>query len=46
MWRRSGDIHAATNTAAGVGRAFGYLLIAFGMVLAFEGAPSGDCGSR
>jgi Zn-dependent protease/predicted transcriptional regulator len=41
MWRRSGDIHAATNTAAGMGRAFGYLLIAFGMVLVFEGVPSG-----
>ncbi len=41
LWRRSGDIAAATNTAAGLGRAFGYLLIAFGALLAFGGAPGG-----
>jgi Zn-dependent protease len=41
LWRRSGDIVAATSAAAGVGRAFGYLLIAFGALLAFRGAPGG-----
>jgi hypothetical protein len=41
LWRRNGDIAAATNTAAGLGRAFGYLLIACGVLLAFGGAPGG-----
>jgi len=41
IWRRTGDLAAATNTAAGFGRVFGYLLIAFGVLLAFEGAPGG-----
>ncbi len=41
LWRRSGDIGAATNTAAALGRAFGYLLIAFGVFLTFSGAPGG-----
>jgi Zn-dependent protease/predicted transcriptional regulator len=41
MWRNSGDIVAATNRAAGLGRAFGYLLIGAGMLLAFGGAPGG-----
>jgi Zn-dependent protease/predicted transcriptional regulator len=41
LWRRSGDIDAATNTAAGLGRGFGYLLIAFGVLLTFNGAPGG-----
>jgi Zn-dependent protease len=41
LWRRRGDIVAATNAAARLGRAFGYLLIAFGVLLAFNGAPSG-----
>ena len=39
LWRRSGDIAAATNTAARLGRAFGYLLIAFGFLLTLNGAP-------
>jgi len=41
LWRRSGDLAAATNTAAALGRAFGYLLIGFGVLLAFGGAPGG-----
>jgi Zn-dependent protease len=41
LWRRSGDIGAATNTAAGLGRGFGYFLIAFGVLLTFNGAPEG-----
>ena len=41
LWRRSGDIGAATNTAAALGRGFGYLLIAFGVFLTFSGAPGG-----
>jgi Zn-dependent protease/predicted transcriptional regulator len=41
LWRRSGDIGEATNTAAGLGRGFGYLLIAFGVLLTFNGAPGG-----
>jgi len=41
MWQHSGDIVAATNRAAGLGRAFGYLLIGSGMLLAFGGAPGG-----
>jgi len=41
LWRRSGDIAAATDTAARLGRAFGYLLIGMGIILAFNGAPGG-----
>jgi len=41
MWRHSGDIVAATNRAAWMGRAFGYVLIGGGMLLAFGGAPGG-----
>ncbi|MGZ4372057.1 MAG: site-2 protease family protein [Gaiellaceae bacterium] len=41
LWRRSGDIGAATNTAAGLGRGFGYFLIAFGVLLTFNGAAGG-----
>src|ERR1019366_1424639 len=41
LWRRSGDIDAATNTAASLGRVFGYFLIAFGVLLTFNGAPGG-----
>ncbi len=43
LWRRSGDIATATNTAAGLGRGFGYLLIAFGVLLTFNGGPGGLC---
>jgi Zn-dependent protease/predicted transcriptional regulator len=41
IWRRTGDMAAATNTAAGLGRVFGYLLIAFGVLVAFSGEPAG-----
>lgn len=41
LWRRSGDIGAATNTAAGLGRRFGYFLIAFGVLLTLNGVPGG-----
>ena len=41
LWRRSGNIGTATNTAAGLGRGFGYVLIAFGVLLTFNGAPGG-----
>ena len=41
IWRRTGDMPTATNAAAGLGRVFGYLLIAFGVLLAFGGAPGG-----
>jgi Zn-dependent protease len=41
IWRRTGDMVAATNRAAGLGRVFGYLLIAFGVLLAFDGQPGG-----
>jgi Zn-dependent protease/CBS domain-containing protein len=41
IWRRTGDIHRATQTAVRIGRAFGYLMIAFGVLVAFEGEPTG-----
>jgi Zn-dependent protease len=41
IWRRTGDMAAATNTATGLGRVFGYLLIAFGVLIAFNGEPAG-----
>jgi Zn-dependent protease len=41
LWRRTGDIRRATDTAAGLGRAFGYLLIALGVLLTFDGAATG-----
>ena len=41
LWRRSGNIGAATDAAAGLGRGFGYLLIAFGVLLTLNGAPGG-----
>ncbi|HZE03876.1 MAG TPA: site-2 protease family protein [Solirubrobacteraceae bacterium] len=41
IWRRTGDMPAATNTAARFGRAFGYLLVVFGVLLALEGAAGG-----
>jgi CBS domain-containing protein len=41
LWRRSGDITAATKTAAVLGRAFGSLLIGLGVLMAFGGAPGG-----
>jgi Zn-dependent protease/predicted transcriptional regulator len=41
LWRRSGDIMRATNTAAGLGRGFGWALIAFGVLLTLSGAAGG-----
>ena len=41
LWRRTGDMAGATNTAAAIGRVFGYLLIAFGALLAFGGELGG-----
>jgi len=37
LWRLRGDRYAATRNAAGVGRLFGYLLIAAGIFLIFQG---------
>jgi len=37
IWKLRGDQLAATRSAATVGRVFGYLLIAFGAFLAFQG---------
>jgi Zn-dependent protease/CBS domain-containing protein len=36
LWRLRGDEFAATRNAAAVGRAFGYLLVAGGVLLAFQ----------
>ncbi len=41
LWRRGGDMRRATETAAGLGRVFGFLLIALGMLELFDGAPEG-----
>lgn len=41
LWRKSGDMHRATDTAARIGRVFGYVMIAFGVVVALAGAPGG-----
>jgi Zn-dependent protease/CBS domain-containing protein len=38
LWKLRGDRSAATRNAAGVGRLFGYLLIAGGVFLIFQGA--------
>jgi Zn-dependent protease/CBS domain-containing protein len=38
LWKLRGDRNAATRNAAGVGRLFGYLLIAGGIFLIFQGA--------
>ncbi len=40
-WRRSGDRSAATRFAAGLGRVFGYLFIAGGLLLVFRGQVFG-----
>jgi Zn-dependent protease len=37
LWRIRGDEFAATRYAAAVGRGFGYLLIAIGVLVAFQG---------
>ena len=41
LWLRSGDIVRATDKAADVGRAFGYLLIVLGVLELAAGAPEG-----
>ncbi len=41
LWRRSGDISRATESAAGLGRVFGYLMVVFGVLAAFGGAFEG-----
>jgi Zn-dependent protease len=41
LWRRRGDMQRATETAARMGRGFGYLLIALGVLELFSGAPAG-----
>jgi CBS domain-containing protein len=41
LWRRSGNIAQATDTAAGLGRAFGYILIGGGILLSLDGSPGG-----
>lgn len=41
LWRRSGDMDKATGTAAAVGRGFGWLFVAVGLIDAFAGVASG-----
>ncbi|QEC49822.1 CBS domain-containing protein [Baekduia soli] len=41
LWRRSGDREAATARAAATGRAFGFALIALGVLAFLEGSPGG-----
>ncbi|HEX8975413.1 MAG TPA: site-2 protease family protein [Solirubrobacteraceae bacterium] len=41
LWRRGGDISRATESAAGLGRVFGYLMVTLGLVITFEGAFGG-----
>ena len=41
LWRRSGDQLAATDRAAGVGRGFGYALVALGVFAFLSGAIGG-----
>jgi Zn-dependent protease/predicted transcriptional regulator len=41
LWRRNGDMLRSTAIAAGVGRAFGVLLIALGVLGALSGAVGG-----
>jgi len=41
LWRRRGNIVTATETAAGVGRGFGYLMIFLGGLEFLGGAPTG-----
>ena len=41
LWRRRKDIRRATDIAAGLGRAFGYLMIAGGALLWLGGSPAG-----
>ncbi len=41
LWRRSGDVGRSTETAASVGRGFGYLMIFLGLLEFLGGAPEG-----
>ena len=41
LWRRSGELERSTQTAAGIGRGFGYLMIALGALEFLAGAPEG-----
>ena len=41
LWRRSGEIGRSTETAAGIGRGFGYVLIALGALEFVAGAVEG-----
>lgn len=41
LWRHSGEIGKSTETAASVGRAFGYLMIGLGALELISGAPQG-----
>lgn len=41
LWRRSGEIGKSTETAASVGRAFGYVMIGLGVLELISGAPQG-----
>jgi CBS domain-containing protein len=41
LWRRSGDLARATETAATVGRGFGYVMIALGGLELLGGFPAG-----
>ncbi len=41
LWRRSGEIGRSTQTAASVGRGFGYVMIALGGLELLSGAPEG-----
>jgi Zn-dependent protease/predicted transcriptional regulator len=41
LWRRSGDIGRSTETAAGVGRGFGIVMIFLGALEFLAGAPEG-----
>lgn len=41
LWRRTGDVGRSTETAASVGRGFGYVMIFLGMLEFLGGAPQG-----
>jgi len=41
LWQRSGDVGRSTETAASVGRGFGYLMIFLGALEVVGGAPEG-----
>ena len=41
LWRRNGDMVRSTQTAASVGRGFGYMMIGLGGLEVLSGAPQG-----